>query len=80
MRSEAYLHILADSIPAIAWSATPDGHFDYFNQRMIDFTGLPDDQSGTAFHPEDWKKASARVAALAQDRRDLRGRASPVPP
>jgi PAS domain S-box-containing protein len=56
--SEEYLHILADSIPAIAWSATPDGHFDYFNQRMVDFTGLPDDQQGTAFHPEDWKKAS----------------------
>jgi PAS domain S-box-containing protein len=50
---------LADSIPAIAWSATPEGHFDYFNQRMVDFTGLPDDQRGTAFHPEDWKKASA---------------------
>ena len=58
--SEAYLHILADSIPAIAWSATPEGHFDYFNQRMVDFTGLPDDQSGSAFHPEDWKKASAK--------------------
>lgn len=57
--SEEYLHILADSIPAIAWSATPDGRFDYFNQRMIDFTGKPDDQSGSAFHPEDWKKVSA---------------------
>jgi len=57
--SEEYLHILADSIPAIAWSATPDGHFDYFNQRMIEFTGQRDDQSGSAFHPDDWKKASA---------------------
>jgi PAS domain S-box-containing protein len=56
---EAYLRTFADSIPAIAWSATPDGHFEDFNQRMIDFTGLPDDQRGTAFHPEDWKKASA---------------------
>ena len=56
---EEYLRVLADSIPAIAWSATPDGHFDYFNKRMVDFTGLPDDQRGTAFHPEDWKKASA---------------------
>jgi PAS domain S-box-containing protein len=55
----AYLHTFADSIPAIAWSATPDGHFEYFNKRMVDFTGLPDDQRGTAFHPEDWKKASA---------------------
>jgi PAS domain S-box-containing protein len=58
--SEAYLHILADSIPAIAWSATPEGHFDYFNQRMVEFTGDSHDQSGSAFHPDDWKKASAR--------------------
>jgi PAS domain S-box-containing protein len=56
---EAYLRTFADSIPAIAWSATPDGHFEYFNKRMVDFTGLPDDQTGSAFHPEDWKKASA---------------------
>jgi len=56
---ESYLYSLADSIPAIAWSATPDGHFEYFNKRMVDFTGLPDDQTGSAFHPEDWKKASA---------------------
>jgi len=58
--SEEYLHSLADSIPAIAWSATPEGHFDYFNQRMIEFTGDREDQSGSAFHPDDWKKASAR--------------------
>ena len=56
---EAQFRTLADSIPAIAWSATPDGQFDYFNQRKIDFTGKPNDQSGGAFHPEDWKKASA---------------------
>ena len=56
---EEYLRRLADSIPAIAWSATPDGHFDYFNKQMVEFTGRPDDQNGGAFHPEDWKKASA---------------------
>jgi PAS domain S-box-containing protein len=56
--SEEYLHILADSIPAIAWSATPDGHFEYFNKQMVEFTGDPD-QNGSAFHPEDWKKANA---------------------
>jgi PAS domain S-box-containing protein len=55
---ETYLHTIVDSIPAIAWSATPDGHFDYFNKRMVDFTGLPDDQSGSAFHPDDFEKAS----------------------
>lgn len=55
----AYLHTFADSIPAIAWSATPDGHFEYFNKRMVDFTGQANDQSGGAFHPEDWPKATA---------------------
>lgn len=56
---EAQFRNLADSIPAIAWSATPDGRFDYFNQRMIDFTGDPDDKEGKSFHPDDWKKANA---------------------
>ncbi|MEO6154058.1 MAG: PAS domain-containing protein [Croceibacterium sp.] len=56
---ESYLRTLADSIPAIAWSATADGQFDYFNQRMVAFTGKPDEKNGEAFHPEDWKKASA---------------------
>jgi PAS domain S-box-containing protein len=56
---EAYMRTLADSIPAIAWSADAQGNFDYFNQRMVDFTGKPDDRNGEAFHPEDWKKASA---------------------
>jgi len=57
---ETYLRSLADSIPAIAWSATPDGQFDYFNQRMVDFTGRPEAKNGEAFHPDDWKKASAK--------------------
>jgi PAS domain S-box-containing protein len=55
----AHLHTFADSIPAIAWSATPEGHFEYFNKRMVDFTGLPNDQSGSAFHPDDWEKANS---------------------
>lgn len=54
----AYLHLLADSIPAIAWSATADGEFEYFNKQMVEFTGDPDDKTGRAFHPEDWKKAT----------------------
>ena len=56
---ESSLRSLADSIPAIAWSALPDGSFEYFNKRMVDFTGLPDDQSGSAFHPDDFAKADS---------------------
>ena len=55
----AYLHTFADSIPAIAWSATAEGEFEYFNKRMVDFTGDPHDKDGRSFHPDDWKKASA---------------------
>jgi PAS domain S-box-containing protein len=54
-----WLHTFADSIPAIAWSATAAGEFDYFNRRMVDFTGDPDDKDGKSFHPDDWAKASA---------------------
>src|SRR5690606_24287425 len=36
---ETLLHALADSIPAIAWSADGAGNFDYFNRQMIEFTG-----------------------------------------
>src|SRR5688500_10268936 len=56
---ESYLRSLADSIPAIAWSADAQGNFDYFNRRMVEFTGKPDDKNGESFHPDDWKKASA---------------------
>ncbi|MEO6388193.1 MAG: PAS domain-containing protein [Croceibacterium sp.] len=55
---ETYLRLLSDSIPAISWSADPKGNFEYFNKRMIDFTGVADDQTGAAFHPEDWAKAN----------------------
>ena len=55
---ETYLRTLADSIPAIAWSADAAGNFEYFNQRMVEFTGNGEDTRGEAFHPEDWKKAN----------------------
>ncbi len=32
---------LADAMPQIVWSASPDGHFDYYNRRWYDFTGAP---------------------------------------
>ncbi|MGB7374239.1 PAS domain-containing protein [Pontixanthobacter sp.] len=52
------LETLADSIPNMAWSASADGKFDYFNRRWFDFTGFTEsvfesqDFDG-AFHPED---------------------------
>ena len=56
---EAQFRTLADSIPAIAWSADAEGNFEYFNKRMVEFTGDPDDKEGKSFHPDDWPKANA---------------------
>ena len=55
----AYLRSIVESIPAIAWAADPNGKFEYFNSRLVEFTGRPDDKEGEAFHPDDWKIASA---------------------
>jgi PAS domain S-box-containing protein len=58
-QSEAKFRVLADSMPQIVWSATPEGKRDYFNARWYDYTGLPvgsgdGPQGGAALvHPED---------------------------
>lgn len=49
--SEGQFKALADSIPAIAWSADAEGNFDYFNKQLIEFTGFGPDQ--TTVHPDD---------------------------
>jgi len=36
---ELYFHTIAEAVPEIIWTATPDGEDDYFNQRCFDFTG-----------------------------------------
>ena len=52
---EQQLHTLADSMPAIVWSADASGRFDYFNKGLVDFIGGNDD-TGSSFHPEDWER------------------------
>ncbi|MGE3759752.1 MAG: CHASE domain-containing protein, partial [Pseudobdellovibrionaceae bacterium] len=39
-QSEKQFRDLADSMPQIIWTATPDGKFDYFNERWYEYTGL----------------------------------------
>ncbi|HEY8612277.1 MAG TPA: response regulator [Roseomonas sp.] len=56
--SEARFRILADAMPQMVWSATPEGKLDYFNARWNAFTGPPaavgpDDAWLTLIHPED---------------------------
>ena len=49
---------LADAMPQIVWTARPDGHLDYFNERWHEFSGIPRNVEGDAgwqpfVHPDD---------------------------
>ena len=55
---EEQLHTLADSMPAIVWSADPNGKFEYFNKGLVNFIGSAD-ETGAAFHPDDWQRCDA---------------------
>ena len=50
--------LLVDTIPAMVWSASPDGLRDFHNQRWLDFTGLPAEEGrgqgwAAVIHPDD---------------------------
>ena len=44
--SEARFRELADAMPQIVWSASPDGHVDYFNRRWYEYTGQAEGSVG----------------------------------
>jgi len=57
-RSEQELRDVIDTVPAHVWSASPDGNVDFINERLREFTGLPqDDILGgnwqSVLHPDD---------------------------
>ncbi len=52
------LQLTVDTIPALAWSARPDGSADFFNQHYLEYVGLPleevrDWRWTAAVHPDD---------------------------
>jgi PAS domain S-box-containing protein len=56
--SEERYRFLAESIPAIVWTANPDGAMDYYNQQWTDYTGRPLTESVQwgwleSLHPDD---------------------------
>jgi PAS domain S-box-containing protein len=61
-RSETRFRTLADAMPQMVWSASPDGFLDYHNARWYEFTGAPvgaTDGTGwtTMLHPDDSESA-----------------------
>ncbi|MGE5258093.1 MAG: PAS domain S-box protein [Hyphomicrobiales bacterium] len=60
--SELQFRNLADSMPQLVWTATPDGRLDYFNRRIDEFQGFVQQPDGSwewpaAVHPEDLKSS-----------------------
>ena len=61
-----------DAIPGFVWSALPDGHVEFCNQRWLEYTGMSveevrGEEFATAIHPEDkndfvekWRAALTR--------------------
>src|SRR6185295_19765326 len=67
-RSEKELRDLLDSIPAIVWSATPEGANSYVNSRFVEYCGFPPERvagSGwhAATHPDDLERHNAKWLA-----------------
>ena len=70
-RAEASRKALVDTIPAMVWSAQPDGSCDFHSERWLDFTGLSAEEGNgngwaAAFHAQDratviekWRSAVA---------------------
>lgn len=55
---ERELNVIVNTVPALAWSARPDGSAEFFNQQYLAYVGLPLEQlqgSGrtVAVHPDD---------------------------
>src|SRR2546427_3458865 len=42
---EQDIRLVVDTIPTLAWSASPDGSADFVNQRWLDYTGLSAEQA-----------------------------------
>lgn len=69
--AEARFHVLAETIPAIVWTAVPGLGIDYCNRRFQELTGFTIEQTlgwnwKNALHPDDlpvamenWEKARA---------------------
>jgi PAS domain S-box-containing protein len=55
---ERELRVIVNAVPALAWSARPDGSAEFFNQHYLAYVGLPLEQlQGSAWtvavHPDD---------------------------
>ena len=82
---EAHFRILAEAIPQMVWTTSPDGNPEYFNQRWLDYIGVPrqsrepwlervsNDDSGAAGAAWRASLASGKALAIELRLRDVAG-------
>src|ERR1700681_4686875 len=84
-QAENRLRLVIETIPALVWSALPDGSREFLNKRWLEYSGLsPDEALGWGWtgsiHPEDratfvdeWRAALAAGKAFETEARLRRG-------
>ncbi|MGC8638735.1 MAG: ATP-binding protein, partial [Isosphaeraceae bacterium] len=84
-RSEERFRLLAETIPLMVWTASPEGDLIYFNRRWLDYTGLSYEHARgrgwlEAVHPDDcqptvesWSWAVRQGESLDIEQRLRRG-------
>ena len=82
--SERNLKLIIDTIPALAWSARPDGTAEFFNQHYLDYMGLSAEQAQgwgwtAAVHPDDMNGLAATWQAITGFRKVGRSRGATAP-
>jgi PAS domain S-box-containing protein len=66
-KSEKELRDAIDTIPALVWSARPDGSNTYVNKRFVEYTGLSAEQTAgpgwqALIHPDDLERHAVKWA------------------
>lgn len=67
--SERSFKLIIDTIPALAWSARPDGSAEFFSKHYLDYVGLSAEQAQdwgwtVAVHPDDLNGLAATWQAI----------------
>ena len=66
---ENQLRRIVDALPGLVWTALPDGHIDFLNQRWCEYTGLSLEEAcgwgwQTAIHPDDLPRLLERWRSM----------------
>lgn len=79
--SEWNLNLIINTIPAMAWSSSPDGILDLCNQHLLDYVGLPAEEVlgmgfYRIFHPDDTPHllAAWQDILASKRKREIEGR------